>query len=163
MNAIVDVHLHPMCWKVLCRDNSFDGVAVTMQCSWQYKLFTSLLRRKDVTNASDIRKDLSKTVLGKIYIKSHEAERYGQYISIDRQALLNDVLYNHERDIICSLVLSAKASELMNRSQAFDYFLEKRGLDPSLLDKENIKKYYSRNFRQFEDEYLIDLHKIANK
>lgn len=154
---IVDIHLHPLSWRVLIRDNSYDGVAVTITKSWQYKLFTSQLRRQNVINASDLRRDTDKTVVGKVYILSHEYERYGCHISPDRQALINDVLYNHERDFICALVMSAKASELMNRSQAFDYFLEKRGLDPTHLDKENIKKFYARNYRQLEDEYAIDL------
>lgn len=154
---VVHLKLHPLSWRVLRRDNKWDGKAVTITDPAMYNVFVALLRRKDYVNASDIRRQSSKLVPGDIVITDCDYWRYGGFISADRMDIINSIIYEQERNIICHLVMAAKVSGAMSRNAAIKYFLDLRDIEPEELNYENVRKYYQRNFREMEDRYYDDI------
>lgn len=151
----VDIALHPLVWKLLKSQYSFDGHAVDVGHDWLYSLIVSSLERRHIITASELRRRPKGIVDGKVYIYYEDFIRYGGYIRSARQANISRVIYRQERERLCQTVAVFHIATGIERNKVMRYFLEKEGIEEDELSFETLKKHYQRNYRHKEDDYYL--------
>lgn len=160
---IVDVKLQPLSWRVLREQFPYDGTAVDLGQSWLYNMVTQCLRRHPVTAAWEVSRTLQGLVDGRIYISEYDAHRYGEYLSLARQATLSVLIFRRERERLCQLTATAHIMAGVSRDTAMRHFLDKAGYDESELSFAALRKHYQRHYRHFESDMRQDLSELREE
>lgn len=158
IKQIVDIKLQPLSWRVLKEQcGTFDGVAVNLGRGWLYNLVIQGLRRHPVMSPWEFSRSPQGMVDGKVYILEYDSQRYGNYLSIARQANISVIIFRRERERLCQLVATAHVMGGVGRDTAMRYFLEKYGYDDEEITFAALRKHYQRHCRQYEDSILHDI------
>lgn len=163
MKHIVDIKLHPLAWRVLKENYSYDGKAVDLGKGWMYNLITQGLQRQYNVAPWEFKRQRIDTVDGKVYISNYDAERFGCYISLTRAANISSIIYKRERERLCSLTMMAHVIGGIKRDVAMRHFLWKEGYNDNEMSFEALKKYYQRHFRNKEDSMYLDMRELRNQ
>lgn len=156
----IDLALHPMVWKVLQLQYDYDGVAVDVGHDWLYALIVSSLERRQIITAGELRRRPKGLVGGQVYIGYDDFVRHGRFIRLSKQANISRVVYRVARERLCYAVAVFHVATGIERNKAMRYFLDKYDFTDDEMSFEALKKHYQRNFRQKEDEYIMDIKEI---
>lgn len=163
MKQIVDIKLHPLSWRVLKSQFDYDGIAVDLGKGWLYNLVTQGLKRSPIISPWEFNRAPSGMVDGKIYILEYDYNRYGGYMSVAKQANLSVIIYQRERERLCSLTANAHIMAGIKRDTAMRYFLEKEGYEEDEISFEALRKHYQRHYRHHEDDIMNDFNELQTK
>lgn len=157
---IVDIKLHPLSWRVLREQYTYDGIAVDLGRGWLYNIVVQALRRHPVITPWELSRMPQGMVDGKVYILDYDCNRYGCYMSIARQANISVVIYQHERERLCQLIASAHVIGGVSRDKAMHYFLDKAWYEEDEISFAALRKHYQRHYRHLEDAIAHDLKEL---
>lgn len=157
---IVDIKLHPLSWRVLRDQYAYDGIAVDLGHGWLYNMATLCLRRHPVMAAWEFNRMPQGMVDGRIYITDYDSQRYGDYMSLAKQATLSVVIFRQERERLCQLVATAHVMAGVSRDTAMRYFLDKAGYEDYEISFAALRKHYQRHYRHFEDNIFHDFNEL---
>lgn len=156
----VDIALHPLAWKVLREQYSYDGTAVDVGHGWLYSVIVQGLERKHIITAGELRRRPKGLVDGKVYIYYDDFIRYGRFIRLTKQANISRVIYRKERERLCYQIAVFHVATGIERNKVMRHFLDKHGIEEDELSFEALKKYYQRKFRHKEEDYLQDIKQL---
>lgn len=161
MDIPVDIYLHPLTWRVLCRETDGDFRSVFLKSHWSYHLLVPFLRHIECLTKNDQRHIMNKNYKpGKVYISENDYSHRGGFLSERSMVYFSNVIYNRERDLICNLIMTAHVALNISREQAMQYYIDKFDLDFEDMNLPRLKKHYQRNFMQREQSYEEDIQQL---
>lgn len=143
----IDILMRPLAWHALRRDFDYDGFAVDLGRSWAYNIITQGLQRTYKASPWEFSRQPKDAVKGKIYISKYDADRFGHFMSLTRQANFACIIYEMERTRLCQLTAFAHVIGGISRDAAMRHFLDIDNISEEELAYQTLRKHYQRNYR----------------